>query len=511
MGFQLFVALLFLSFFSSPAPVVSYEVPTNVKQWCSETPYPKPCEFFFSQRPDCSSIKDKHAFKKMAIEIALDRAARADDICKGLKFNSKKEKAAWDDCVELYDDILEKLNETITKDGKCTQDDSQTWLSAALTNLDTCWTGFQELGVTDHLYPLIQNNNVSKLLCNTLEINKDTPQKQTYKDGYPTWVSPGDRKLLQSSAPASNAVVAKDGSGNYNTIQAAITAAGSRSGSGRWVIYVKAGVYSENVVAGNSVKNVMLVGDGIGKTIITGSRSVGGGSTTFNSATFIVTGSGFIARDITFRNTAGAANHQAVAMRSGSDLSVFYKCSFDAFQDTLYVHSQRQFYRECDVYGTVDFIFGNAAVVLQSCNIYCRKPMSGQQCTITAQGRTDPNENTGISIYNSNILATSDLGSTRSWLGRPWKQYSRTVFMTSNIGGHIQPGGWLPWDGNFALSTLYYGEYNNRGAGASTANRVNWGGYRVLTATEATRFTVGNFIAGGSWLPATGVPFTSGL
>jgi len=85
-----------------------------------------------------------------------------------------------------------------------------------------------------------------------------------------------------------------------------------------------------------------------------------------------VAGKGFIAKDMGFFNTAGAAKHQAVAFRSGSDLSVLYRCSFDAFQDTLYAHSNRQFYRECDITGTIDFIFGNAAVVLQSCNIQPR-------------------------------------------------------------------------------------------------------------------------------------------
>ena len=84
--------------------------------------------------------------------------------------------------------------------------------------------------------------------------------------------------------------------------------------------------------------------------------------------------------------------------------------------------------------------------------------------------------------------------------------------MKSSIGGFISPAGWMPWSGNFALNTLYYAEYMNTGPGASTANRVNWKGYHVITsASEASKFTVGNFIAGGSWLPSTGVPFTSGL
>lgn len=284
---------------------------------------------------------------------------------------------------------------------------------------------------------------------------------------------------------------------------------------GRYVIYVKAGTYNENVEVGQKVKNVMVVGDGIGKTIVTGSKSVGGGSTTFKSATFAVVGDNFIARDMTFRNTAGANNHQAVALRSGSDLSVFYKCSFEGYQDTLYVHSQRQFYRECDIYGTVDFIFGNAAVVFQNCNIYARNPPNKTN-TVTAQGRTDPNQNTGISIHNCKVTAASDLKSVQSsvktYLGRPWQKYSRTVFMKTNLDSLIDSAGWMPWNGNFALDTLYYGEYGNTGPGSSTANRVNWKGYHVITsASVASQFTVASFISGNNWLPATNVPFTAGL
>ncbi|KAJ7011476.1 hypothetical protein NC653_001800 [Populus alba x Populus x berolinensis] len=111
-----------------------------------------------------------------------------------------------------------------------------------------------------------------------------------------------------------------------------------------------------------------------------------------------VAGKGFFARDIKFINTAGAEMHQAVAFRSGSDMSVLFRCAFDGFQDTLYAHSNRQFYRDCDITGTVDFMFGNAAVVFQNCNIQPRQPLPNQFNTITAQEKKDPNQNTGISI-----------------------------------------------------------------------------------------------------------------
>ncbi|VFQ87860.1 unnamed protein product [Cuscuta campestris] len=442
---------------------------------------------------------------KMALENA--QRAKANAYSLGTKCQNEQEKVALTDCLELYQNLVERINATADPQTKCTATDAQTWLSGALTDYETCLAGFVDLGVTGNVMPMLASN-FSNLICNSLAINKGyIPRDNTARsrEGFPVWVKPGDRKLLQESPPASNAnvVVAQDGSGNYRTVgESVAAAAGRRPGGGRFVIYVKAGVYNENVEIGTKLKNIMLVGDGIGNTIITGSKSVGGGTTTFSSATVGVDGDGFIAQGITFRNTAGAANHQAVAMRSGSDLSVFYRCSFEGYQDTLYAYSNRQFYRECEIYGTVDFIFGNAAVVFQNCNIYARNSPSKTN-TITAQGRTDPNQNTGISIHDSIITAASDLtgslGSVRTYLGRPWKQYSRTVIMKTSMDGLIDPAGWLPWDGAFALSTLYYGEFANTGPGASTAGRVNWGGYHVITsAAEASQFTVGNFIAEAS-------------
>jgi pectinesterase len=230
-----------------------------------------------------------------------------------------------------------------------------------------------------------------------------------------------------------------------------------------------------------------------------------------------VVGQGFVAMNMTFRNTAGPAKHQAVALRSGADLSAFYGCSFEAFQDTLYTHSLRQFYRGCDVYGTVDYVFGNAAVVFQGCTFYSRLPMRGQSNTVTAQGRTDPNQNTGTSIQGCKLLPAPELAAnadfaTLTYLGRPWKNFSRTVVMESYVGGLVDPLGWMPWSGDFALDTLYYAEYNNTGPGADTSRRVSWPGYHVLgDGADAGNFTVTSMVLGDNWLPQTGVPFTSGF
>lgn len=223
-----------------------------------------------------------------------------------------------------------------------------------------------------------------------------------------------------------------------------------------------------------------------------------------------------MAQDIWFQNTAGPEKHQAVALRVSADKSVINRCKVDAYQDTLYAHTLRQFYRDSTVTGTVDFIFGDSPVVFQNCTLVARKPMSKQSNMVTAQGRTDPNQNSGTSIQSCQIVASSDLqpakASIKTYLGRPWKAYSRTVVMQSTIGDHVDPAGWSVWDGDFALKTLYYGEYMNKGPGAGTSKRVTWPGYHVITsATEAKKFTVAELIQGGDWLKSTGVAYTEGL
>ncbi|XWS70141.1 hypothetical protein CRYUN_Cryun03dG0023700 [Craigia yunnanensis] len=128
--------------------------------------------------------------------------------------------------------------------------------------------------------------------------------------------------------------------------------------------------------------------------------------------------------------------------------------------------------------GTVDFIFGNAAAVFQNCGIHARRPNPGQRNMVTAQGHDYANHNTGIVIQKCRIGATSDLlavkGNFSSYIGRPWKLYSRTVIMQSVISDIIQPAGWVEWDRDFALDTLTYREYQNTGPGAGTSKRVTW-------------------------------------
>ncbi|XP_062209267.1 pectinesterase-like [Phragmites australis] len=460
--------------------------------------------------------------------------------------------AALQDCQLLSGlniDFLSTAGATLNTSSNSTlldpqAEDVQTLLSAILTNQQTCADGLQAAAAAWSVRNglAVPMSNSTKLYSVSLSLftrawvppaksggkkPRNTTKPPHHGHGRGLFDATDDemvRRIALEGAAATvpmvgEVTVDQSGAGNYTTIGAAVAAAPSNldGSKGYFVIHVVAGVYLENVVVPKNKKYVMMIGDGIGHSVITGNRSVDDGWTTFNSATFAVLGQGFVAVNMTFRNTAGPAKHQAVALRCGADLSTFYRCSFEAYQDTLYTHSLRQFYRACDIYGTVDYIFGNAAVVFQDCTLYSRLPMAGQSNTVTAQGRTDPNQNTGTTIQGCTIAAAPDLAANTAfpvatYLGRPWKLYSRTVIMQSEVDALVDLTGWMPWDGDFALSTLFYAEYNNTGPGSDTSRRVTWPGLHVFNSSVAAgNFTVENMVLGEFWLPQTGVPFTSGL
>ncbi|KAE9608196.1 putative pectinesterase [Lupinus albus] len=262
------------------------------------------------------------------------------------------------------------------------------------------------------------------------------------------------------------------------------------------------------------MENLTIYGDGSQKSIITGNKNYADGVRPFQTASFVVLGDGFLGKAMGFRNTAGPEKHQAIAARVQADRTVFVNCRFEGYQYTLYAQTHRQFYRSCVIAGTIDFIFGDAASVFQNCIMQVRKPMENQQNTITAQGRYQQQETTGFVLQKCQIKADDTLvpekDKIKSYLGRPWKEYSRTIVMESEIGDIIHPDGWLPWAGNFALNTLYYAEFNNTGPGSNTNARVNWVGRKVINKDEATKFTVGSFL-NGTWINGRGVPAQMGL
>uniref|UniRef100_J3M1V5 pectinesterase n=1 Tax=Oryza brachyantha TaxID=4533 RepID=J3M1V5_ORYBR len=421
--------------------------------------------------------------------------------------------------VEIPDDLagrrtllsstLRALNEVTTEaKGQLDSIENGTLPSDAIPER-TLSEEFEEYKATPH-HRLLTTNVVG-----TIDDIEQERHQRPKAGEFPEWVPAHQRRLLQlTGMQKPNTVVAKDGSGDFKTITEAINAAPKKSAT-RFVIYVKAGEYNEYVTVTSDLPNIFMYGDGPTRTRVIGNKSNKDGVATMASRTFSAEGSGFVCKSMGFVNTAGPEGHQAVALHVQGDMSVFFNCKFEGYQDTLYVHANRQFFRNCEVSGTIDFIFGNSAAVFQNCLMTVRKPMDNQMNMVTAQGRTDPNMPTGIVLQGCRIVPEQALFPVRlqiaSYLGRPWKEYSRTVIMESVIGDLIKPEGWSEWMGDQGLKTLYYAEYANTGPGAGTSKRVAWPGYRVIGQAEATQFTAGVFIDGLTWLKNTATPNVMGF
>ncbi|XP_050240640.1 pectinesterase-like isoform X1 [Quercus robur] len=535
--------LLLMLFSYSPSLASSSTSPSTI---CNSTPHPSFCK---SNLPpnEFNTIQDYGwYFIHQSLSSAKDFLLLIKSYPISHSSYSKRTVHALKDCQLLADltvDFLSKTLRTISSTNSLNSlqaEDLHTLLSATLTNQETCSDGLLELASDSSvkkgmLGPL---SNGTKLHSISLALFKHGWVPKTKRESFPTErnhllfsnmeniingllplrMSITGRRLLQTTLGdvlvSQTVLVNPDGSGDFTTINDAVAAAPENTdiSDGYFVIYIVPGVYYEYVSIDKNKQYLMMVGYGINQTVITGDHNQKDDLSTFDSATFAVVGQGFVAMNITFRNTAGPHKGQAVAVLSGADMSAFYQCSFEGYQDTLHTHSLRQFYKECDIYGTIDFIFGNAAVVFQDCNIYLRLPLHGQYNVITAQGKTDPNQNTGTSIHLCSIRAAEELNGTETYLGRPWKEYSTAVYIQSFMDSLINFEGWHTWnDTDFAINTLYYGEYDNNGPGSDTSNRVTWPGYHVMNRDEANDFNVSHFIQGDEWLPATGVPYTGGL
>ncbi|XP_020576202.1 probable pectinesterase/pectinesterase inhibitor 12 [Phalaenopsis equestris] len=523
--------ILFL-FFSRPSSATPTTNNSSDHQLtiCKSTPFPKLC---LDSLKLSISISINPTLLSILLHSLESAVSAVSNISPLLSSHSifEAQRGALQDCGELHSSTLSSLHRSSSLLSSSTSAkavaEAQAHLSASLTNKETCLEGLA--GARGAQVPALVNalTNSYRYVSNSLSLvssssNHGRRGRKLEAEPSPGWLRTQEKLLLDSGDysgydTASVLTVAADGSGNFSTVGEAVAFAPNNSAD-LTIIVVRSGVYNENVEIPNYKTNIALLGEGSDATFIKGNRSVGDGWTTFRSATVAVSGQGFLARDLTFQNTAGPTKGQAVALRINADFSAVYLCTIDGYQDTLYVHSFRQFYRETHVFGTVDFIFGNAAAVFQACNLIAKKPMPGQSNIVTAQSRDDPNESTGISIQNCSVLASEDLasdkGGTKTYLGRPWRLYSTTVFIESFIDGHVDPAGWTKWSqerGEEGLDTLYYGEYMNFGPGAATENRVAWPGFHLMEYDDAYNFTVSEFIYGDMWLDFDSVPYDDGI
>ncbi|KAG4396831.1 hypothetical protein GLYMA_10G017100v4 [Glycine max] len=310
---------------------------------CEGTLYPDLCVLTLATFPDLTTKSVPQVISSVVNHTMYEVRSTSYN-CSGLKKMLKNlnplDQRALDDCLKLFEDTSVELKATIddlsikSTIGSKLHHDLQTLLSGAMTNLYTCLDGFayskgrvgdriekKLLQISHHVSNSLAMLNkvpgVEKLTTSS-ESDEVFPEYGKMQKGFPSWVSSKDRKLLQAKVNETkfNLVVAKDGTGNFTTIGEALSVA-PNSSTTRFVIHVTAGAYFENVEVIRKKTNLMFVGDGIGKTVVKGSRNVEDGWTIFQSATVAVVGAGFIAKGITFEKSAGPDKHQAVALRSG--------------------------------------------------------------------------------------------------------------------------------------------------------------------------------------------------
>ncbi|KAL1222261.1 putative pectinesterase/pectinesterase inhibitor 51 [Cardamine amara subsp. amara] len=516
---------------NTPPVNPSSSLASQIRLACNATRYPDQCVSSLSESgrvpPDPKPIQIIHSAISVSFQNLKTGQSKIKSIVDSSVGNLNRTNAA-NTCLQLlsYSEHRTQSTDEALTSGKIK--DARAWMSAALVYQYDSWSALKYVNDTSQvdetmtfLDGLIHVSSNALSMMVSYDNFGDNVASWTYpsteRDGFWEKTGPGlgsdsgtGVNLGFPSGLEEDVTVGKDGKCRYKTVQDAVNAAPEDNGMRKFVIRIKEGVYEETVRVPFEKKNVVFIGDGMGKTVITGSLNAGmPGITTYNTATVGVVGDGFMARDLTFQNTAGPDAHQAVAFRSDSDFSLLENCEFLGNQDTLYAHGLRQFYKSCRIQGNVDFIFGNSAAVFQDCEILVAprqlKPEKGETNAVTAQGRIDPSQSTGFVFFNCLINGTEEYMKLykanpkvhKNFLGRPWKDYSRTVFIGCNLEALITPAGWLPWSGDFALKTLYYGESKNTGPGADRSQRVSWSS--EIPNEHVDVYSVANFIQADEW------------
>jgi len=290
-------------------------------------------------------------------------------------------------------------------------------------------------------------------------------------------------------------IVSADGSGNFKTVQEAINAVPDFRNK-TTTIFIKKGIYKEKLILAASKKNVKFIGEDLYKTILTyddynqKKNIFGEEKGTSGSSSFYIYGEGFSAENLTFENSSGPVG-QAVAVWAGGDKLIFNNCRFLGFQDTLYTYggNNRQYYKNCYIEGTVDFIFGASTAWFENCTLYCKK--AGY---ITAASTADT---TKFGYVLNNCKIKGDAPASSFYLGRPWRPYAKVVYLNCELPDLIYAEGWNNWSKESNEQTAYYAEYKSTGKGANSQKRVKWS--HQLTNDEYKAYTLENVFRG--WNP----------
>ncbi len=300
----------------------------------------------------------------------------------------------------------------------------------------------------------------------------------------------GSISLVRANDYSKHIVVAKDGSGDFTSIQRAIESCKSFPYE-RITVYIKNGTYHEKVRIPEWNTKISLIGQSKDSTIIAYADYFNkinkGPNSTFYTATLTVEGTDFHAENLTIKNNSGPIG-QAMALTVNADRCSFKNCRFIGNQDTIYLTGEnaRYYFNDCYIEGTTDFIFGQATALFEKCLIMCK-----DNSYITAAS-TSKSAEFGFVFNECQITAASNV--TEVFLGRPWRKYAQTVFINCKMGDFIRPEGWNNWNNSENEKTVYYAEYHSRGQGATPTARAKWS--HQLTDKQVREYTIENIFKG---------------
>ena len=330
-------------------------------------------------------------------------------------------------------------------------------------------------------------------------------------------------KRTQPTPRLFDAVVAKDGSGDYTTINAALQAAPNNRTS-PWLIFIKEGLYEEQVILNKPF--IHLIGEGRDKVILSwyglsgaigddlkaqaaskGIKYAEGGD-----ASYQINASDFYAEGVTFENSYGYKmlnGPQALAMKAVKDRAIFNKVEMRSYQDTYFSSplNGRQYIKDSWITGAVDFIYGQGNVFFDTDTININRPSGGWIVAPNHEAAT-----TWGYVFQNNLITTTYTKNPEDYsvsLGRPWHNNPKTVFLHTKMEVSPIDSLWSTWGGLPAVWAVYDLSDKN-GNPRSTESRhmyyndttPQWWCKNSLTDAEAAEYTVANVLRGNDdWLP----------
>lgn len=306
--------------------------------------------------------------------------------------------------------------------------------------------------------------------------------------------------------------VAKDNSGDFNSIQQAVDSIPAGTPE---TIYIKKGIYKERVEVRKN--NISFVGESTDDTIITESyyaRMImpdGSKRGTFRSYTFFVYADNFTASNLTFENAAGFGDEfgQAIAVYAEGDNITFRNCKILGHQDTLFTgplpmkekqpggftgptidgirRVVHQLYEDCYIAGEIDFIFGSATAYFKNCTLFALNRNQEINAFYTAPSTY---EGQAFGYVFESCTFTGNCPPKSVALSRPWRIHAKTVLLNCNYSDQIIDEGFTDWNKPESHETVYYAEYNGHGEGFKPEKRAAY--VHQLNESEAAHYTLEN-------------------